>query len=486
MPPRWFRAAIAALALLLFGQCWVERSTAAPRDDFSTFLGGSGPTLDDALGIAVDPEGHVYVTGRAGSTDFPTTAGAFDTTHNGVFDAFVAKLSRDGSELVYCTFLGGALVDEATGIAVDPRGQAYVVGSTDSSDFPTTSGAFDTTRDGDNDAFVVKLSRDGSELGYSTLLGGSKSDFAAGVAVDPRGQAYLTGRTGSADFPTTPGAFDPTLDGAEDSFVARFSGDGSALGYSTLLGGSASDFGRGIAVDASGEAYLTGESESADFPTTAGAFDRTYGGSFDAFVGKLRSDGSGLAYSTYLGGPAADLGEAIAVHPSGEAYVTGRTGSGAFPVTAGAFDTTYGGGFSDAFVTNLGRTGSALAFSTLLGGAFDDEGLGIAIDPQRQAYLTGFTQSGDFPTTPGAFDTTLDFIDAFVSRVAGDGSALGYSSFLGGSAFDSGNAVAAGASRSAYVGGGTRSADFPTTPGTFDSTFGGGFFDGFATKLGTR
>jgi hypothetical protein len=452
---------------------------------YSTFLGGSGPSLDDGLGIAIDHSGYAYVTGRAGSGDFPTTAGAFDTTFGGIFDGFVAKVSRDGSTLVYSTFLGGASVDEPSGIAVDPQGQAYVVGSTQSGDFPTTAGAFDTTLDGPEDAFVTKLSRDGSTLVYSAFLGGSSDDFGSGISVDPSGLADVTGRTESGDFPTTAGAFDTTFGGLDDAFVTKLSRDGSALVYSTFLGGAAFDFGEGIAVDLRGDVYLTGETESGDFPTTAGAFDTTID-DVDAFVTKLSRDGSTLAYSTFLGGAFNDIGNGIAVDRSGQAYITGRTSSGDFPTTAGAFDTTFGGGFTDAFVAKLSRDGSALALSTFLGGAFDDAANGIAIDPSGHAYVTGSTQSGDFPTTAGAFDTTLGFIDAFVTKLDRDGSTLAYSTFLGGAFNDIGNGIAANPSGEAYVTGATSSADFPTTPGAFDTTFGGGFFDAFVTKLDTR
>jgi Beta-propeller repeat len=452
---------------------------------YSTFLGDGGPLLDDGLGIAVDPSGYAYVTGRAGSGDFPTTAGAFDTTFGGVFDAFVAKLSRDGSSLVYSTFLGGASVDEPSGIAVDPQGQAYVIGSTQSGDFPATPGAFDTALDGTEDAFVTKISRDGSALAYSTFLGGSSDDFGSGIAVDPSGQAFVTGRTESGDFLTTPGAFDTTFGGGlDDGFVTKLSRDGSALAYSTFLGGAAFDFGEGIAVDPSGYAYVTGLTESGDFPTTA-AFNTTLD-DVDAFVAKLSRDGSTLAYSTFLGGAFNDIAFGIAVDPSGQAYVAGRTSSGDFPTTAGAFDTTFGGGFSDAFVARLTRDGSALAYATFLGGAFDDAANGIAIDPSGHAYVTGFTQSGEFPITAGAFDTTLGFIDAFVTKLSRDGSTLGYSTFLGGAVNDGGNGIAVDPSGQAYVTGFTQSADFPTTAGAFDTTFGGGFFDAFVTKLDTR
>jgi hypothetical protein len=451
---------------------------------YSTFLGSTD--FDDVLAIATDSSGHVYVAGRTWSAGFPTTAGALDRSFNGVIDAYVAKLSRDGSRLLFSTFLGGASVDEPLGIAIGPRGDVYVTGSTDSTDFPTTTGAFDTSDDGVHDGFVAKLSGDGSKLVYSSLLGGDSSDFAAGIAVDPRGDAYVTGHTSSADFPTTPRAVDRVLGAPSDAFVAKLTGDGSALGFSTFVGGAGDDDGTGIALDPRGSAYVIGGTDSPDFPTTSGAFDRTFGGFFDAFVVKLARDGSALGYATLLGGADGDIGMGIAVRPRGDAHLAGRTGSPDFPTTPGAHDRSYGGGFSDGFVATLAADGSALGFSTFLGGSFDDEAAAIAVDPPGHRYVTGFTQSSDFPITPGAFDAKRDFIDAFVTKLERDGSAPAYSTFLGGAASDSGHGIAADASGRAYVAGDTRSADFPTTPGAFDTTYGGGFFDGFVTVLATR
>jgi hypothetical protein len=452
---------------------------------YSTYLGGS---LDDeGDGIAVDASGNAYVTGVTGSTNFPTTAGAFDTTPNSAADAFVTKLNPTGSVLVYSTYLGGSNFDRGFGIAVDAAGDAYVTGVTSSMNFPTTTGAFDTTYNGgEKDAFVTKLNATGSALVYSTYLGGSgDDDTGLGIAVDALGSAYVTGVT-STDFPTTMGAFDTTFNGDLDAFVTKLNPAGSALAYSTYLGGSGFDLGFGIAVDALGNAYVTGITDSTNFPTTTGAFDTSLNGSADAFVAKLNPAGSALAYSTYLGGSGLDEGVGIAVDALGNAYVAGVTESTTFPTTAGAFDTTFNGGIFDAFVTKLNSLGSGLLYSTYLGGSGLDLGRGIAVDALGNAYVTGVTESTNFPTTMGAFDTTLNGVsDAFVTKLnpslVGPAS-LVYSTYLGGSGRDEGDGIAVDAAGDAYVTGRTGSSNFPTTTGAFDTSFNGSA-DAFVTKI---
>ena len=391
---------------------------------YSTYLGGSG--FDGGFGIAVDSQGAAYVAGQTGSTDFPTTAGAFDTSANANADAFVAKLDPTGSSLAYSTYLGGSGTEAGFGIAVDSLGAAYVAGTTNSPNFPTTVGAFDTSGTAE-DAFVTKLNPLGSGLAYSTYLGGSSDDGGRGIAIDSAGAAYVTGRTGSTNFPTTAGAFDTTFNGGGgDVFVTKLNPLGSSLAYSTYLGGSSFEGGGlagvgEIAVDSAGAAYVTGETFSTDFPTTAGAFDTTFNGVDDVYVTKLDPTGSSLAYSTYLGGSSVDTGNGIAVDPQGTAYVTGRTASTNFPTTTGAFDTSWNGGFDDAFVTKLNPAGSSLDYSTYLGGSTrsDEFGLGIAVDSQGAGYVTGVTGSADFPTTAGAFDTSFNGGggDAFVTKL---------------------------------------------------------------------
>jgi hypothetical protein len=323
-------------------------------------------------------------------------------------------------------------------------------------------------------------------LAYSTYLGGSGSDLGSGIAVDGLGNAYVTGSAGSG-FPTTTGAFQTSGNG--DAFVSKLNAAGSGLVYSTYLGGGGTDGGSGIAVDASGNVYVTGSTGSHNFPTTAGAFQTTYGGGFaDVFMSKLNPDGSALVYSTYLGGARGDVAFSAAVDTSGNAYITGYTGSSNFPTTPGAFQTTFGGGGpdGDAFVSELNAAGSALVFSTYLGGSGDDTGHGITVDASGSAYVTGGTDSSNFPISPGAYQTTCPGggSRAFISRLNVGGSALLYSTYLCGASFGSfgqGGNMVVDASGNLYVTG-TAFSNFPTTPGAFQ-TSSSDFFDAFVTKL---
>ena len=393
---------------------------------YSTYLGGNGRYGDQGSGIAVDASGNAYVTGFA-APNFPTTPGAFQSTYTQGTGcsppcphAFITKLNATGSGLVYSTYLSGTDdFDYGSGIAVDSSGNAYVIGNTISSDFPTTPGAFQTTFGGDVDAFVTKLNAAGSSLLYSTYLGGPRFDAGRSIAVDASGNAYVTGET-IGSFPTTPGAFKTTFPGGEeDAFVSKLDATGSALDYSTYLGGSGvggyGDAGNGIAVDASGNAYVGGQTYSSDFPTTPGAFQTTYGGKEDGFVSKLNAAGSALVYSTYLGGSDLDWAFGITVDAFGNAYVTGQTYSSNFPVTADAFQTSLG--YVDDFVTKVNAAGSALLYSTYLGGNSYSEGNGIAVDASGSTYVAGYTGSTNFPTTPGAFQTgNGGSYDAFISK----------------------------------------------------------------------
>lgn len=451
---------------------------------YSTYLGGSA--FDSGNGIAVDASGNAYVTGFTQSSDFPTTPGAFDISLTGSQDAFVTKLNADGTALVYSTYLGGSDTDTGDAIAVDAFGNAYVTGSTQSSDFPTTLGAYDTTLGGVVDAFVTKLNATGTALLYSTYLGGSGLDRGGGITVDASGNAYVTGFTQSNDFPTTPGAFQTIMNGTEDAFVTKLNAAGTALVFSTFLGGGGSDTGNAIAVDAAGNVYVAGDTGSADFPTTLGAYDTTFNGISDVFITKMNAAGTALIYSTYIGGSITDQSSGIAIDASGNAYVTGFTQSSDYPTTPGAFDTVFNAsGSFDGFVTKLNPTGTALVYSTFLGGENDDFGVGIAVDAFGNAFVTGRTDSTDFPTTPGAFDTSLNGIqDAFITRFSLTGSNVLFSSYLGGGGIDVALGIALDPFANAYVTGQTTSSDFPTTPGAFDTSIGGVFQDAFVAKIG--
>jgi len=383
--------------------------------------------------------------------------------------------------LVYSTFLGGDVSDIGRAIAVDATGNAYITGSTNSSTatFPTTVGAFDTGQNGGLDAFVTKINAAGSALVYSTFLGGSGDDQGFGIALDGTNNAYITGVTNSVNFPTQ-NPFQAALEGLTDAFVTKLNTTGTALLYSSYLGGSLDDQGNAIAVDTANNAYVTGWTQSGGvtpFPTdpTPGALDATFNGVRDAFVSKFDPTlvgAASLLYSTFLGGNGSDEGRGIAVDAALRAYVTGVTDSGAvtpFPTTAGAFDETGNGG-TDAFVTRLNVAGSALEYSTFLGGTLGDEGNAIAVDAAENAYVTGETASLNFPTM-AAFDATRDVIpDAFVTKINSTGSALVYSTYLGGDGADIGRGIAVeGVGPTTYVTGETGSTNFPTAGSPFQA-----------------
>jgi hypothetical protein len=454
-----------------------------PELSFSTYLGGSGD--DRGNGIAVDGSGNVYVTGLTSSSDFPITFGTYDTSLDGWCDVYITKLNSMGSALSYSTYLGGSGDDYGYKIAVDGSGNVYVAGSTDSTDFPTTPSAYDTSFNGGySDVFVTKLNPMLSALSYSTYLGGNNDDWIRGMAIDGSGNAYVGGETFSTDFPATPGAYDTSYNGNTDVYITKVNSIGSALSYSTYLGGSDDERGgRGIAIDASGNAYITGYTKSTNFPTTPGAYDTSYNGNTDVFITKVNSIGSALSYSTYLGGSDDERGwGGIAIDGSENIYVTGYTISTNFPTTPGAYDISINGEV-DVFITKLNSMGSALSYSTYLGGNDWDYGYGIAVDGRGNACVTGYILSADFPTTPGAYDISYNGgKDLFMTKLNSTGSVLSYSTYLGGSGDDYGDEIVVDGSGNVYVIGRTLSADFPTTPGAYDTSY-NGTTDAFVIKF---
>jgi hypothetical protein len=474
-----------------------------PVLSYLSYLGGIAE--DEADDVALDTDGNIYVIGETQSTDFPkTTAGVLQGSNAGGAggaesaggDVFVLKLNPTGTAVLYATYIGGAGDDYGYTIAVDSAGNAYVGGETISNDFPTTVTLNPNQAGiaGYLDAFVLKLNAAGSALVYSSFLGGDGEDAVDAIAVDDMGQAYLAGFAGT-NFPTTAGAFQPAFAGGPwDAFVAKVNAGGTALVYSTYLGGSGSggELGLAMAIDQSGAAYVTGFVGSEDFPTTPGAFQPTFGGgAYDAFVTKLNSSGSGLVYSSYLGGgddedalPTGNyiLGFAgIALDSSKNAYVTGFTKSTDFPTTSGTLQSS-SGGQADAFVTKLSPSGSKL-YSTYLGGASDDYGIAIAVDADGNAYTTGQTQSDDFPKLRVTQAALAGGTDAFVTKLNAAGSGLVYSTYLGGSGNDRAYSVAVDSSGSAYVVGKTASTDLQTAAPLQNASGGGA--DGFLAVITT-
>jgi centrosomal CEP192-like protein/beta-propeller repeat-containing protein len=406
--------------------------------------------------------------------------------------------------LKYSTYLGGSGDDTGANgmqnIAVDPAGNAYIGGVTDSSDFPVTAGAFQAEFAGGGpntqcaiagDAFVTKVNAQGDAVVYSTYLGGNSDDCGEGIAVDASGHAYIAGETLSTDFPVTAGVFQPACkscsSGQADTFAAKLTPDGSALVYSTYIGGSGWDGVPMITVDRHDNMYIQGSTSSVDFPTTKGAFQTTCAacakGSLNTYVTKLNADGTALVYSTYLGGSTEEVcGSQIAVDSEGSLYVDGIAFSPDFPTTPGAFQTSLVGS-ADAFVTKLNPAGTALAYSTLLGGSGIEFVSGIAVDDGGNAYVTGATSSTDFPTTPGALHITYEGgpEDAFVTKINPSGTSLVYSTYLGGTGDDVGAGMALDSDGNAYIGGFTSSTDFPTLQ-AFQLANAGGY-DAFVTEL---
>ena len=425
-----------------------------PTLAYSTYLGGSGD--DSGLSLALDSSGNAYVTGYTASTNFPTK-NPLQASNAASSDVFVAKINSAGSALSYSTYLGGGGYDYAKGIAVDSGGNAYITGYTASTNFPTKN-PLQASNAGSNDAFIAKINSAGSALSYSTYLGGSGEDNGEGIAVDGSGNAYVTGYTGSASFPTK-NPIQASKTGLWDAFVSKINSAGSALVYSTYLGGSSSDYGLGIALDGSSNAYITGPTYSTNFPTR-NPLQASNGGEMDAFVSKINSAGSALTYSTYLGGSFNDFAEGIAVDRNGNSYVTGYTISNDFP-TQNPIQALKNGPF-DAFVTKINSAGSGLAYSTYLGGSGDCFAHGIAVDDMGNAIVTGDTSSADFPTMNPVQSSNSGSYDVFVTLIDATGSALSFSTYLGGVYHDYAKGIAIDDSNNAYLTGYTESDNFPS------------------------
>ena len=408
-----------------------------PTLAYSTMVGGV--SSDVAYGIAVDATGAATVCGGTGGTAFPTTAaGAYQTAYvGGVEDAFVTKLNAAGTALQYSTFLGGSYSENAQGIALDATGAATVTGSTGSANFPTTTGAYQTSHAGSIDAFVTKLNATGTALVYSTLLGSTGDEYARGLALDASGAVTVCGdstapviiydargpgtarwNAPSAVFPTTSGAFQTANAGGADAFVTKLNATGTALEYSTYLGSTSSDCAYGVALDAAGAATVCGSTSGSTFPTTSGAYQTAHGldgGSNDAFVTKLNTAGTALAYSTFLPGDAGDdCANAIALDATGAVLVCGYS-RGRFPTTADAYQAGLAGS-NDAFVARLDATCATLTYSTYLGTNLADYARAIAMDAAGAVYVGGDT-SNTFPTTVGAYQTAAGGSnDAWVAK----------------------------------------------------------------------
>ena len=504
-----------------------------PTLSYSTFFGGTN--AEYVVAVAADSAGNAYVCGLTISTDFPLTAGAFQAVNyaqsqNAVATAFISKFNPSGTALLYSTYLGGIgsaeaqheQGDYARDIAVDKSGNAYVTGYTHSPDFPLTGGAFQTTNGASNSGnatgFVTKLNPTGTALVYSTYLGGHILDEPTALTIDSTDDAYVSGLTFSTDFPVTSGAFQTVNNsagiGGFNDFVTKLNPSGTALVYSTYLGGDSSYgstigsiyWGNGIAVDSAGDAYATGFTSSGDFPVTSNAFQKvSHATGFAVTVTKLNPAGSALLYSTYLGGSTTSISEGLTIDSAGNAYVVGYTSDTDFPVTSGALLTinradTNTATSSDApnsgFITKINPTGSALVFSTYLGGTTGpwggDHVYGVALDSADNVYVAGSAMSADFPVTSNAYqptnhgathccDYTTYTSNGFLSELNAAGNTLLYSTYIGGSGTqnpygpggygDEAYNMTLGPNSNVYVVGYTSSSNFPVTENAVETTY---------------
>lgn len=343
--------------------------------------------------------GNNYVIGTTQSATYPVSLGAYDETINGNYDVFVTVVNSMGTDLIYSIFIGGNDYDVGYSLALDSNENVYLTGITKSSNFPTTTGAIDTTYNGNGDVFVLKLNPTGSSLLLSTFIGDAGEESGSSIAIDDDENIYVVGYTMSNAFPVTSGVYDITYNGGTDVFVLKLNSNGNSLLFSTFLRGSNNESPISIKLDVNGDVYLAGCTESSDFPVTTGAYDQIYNGNLDVFVTRINSTGSGLVFSTYIGESDyetfANYHGGMALDNNGNVYVAGQTSSTDFPVTTGAYDITHNGS-SDAYVFKLNSTVNSLLYSTFIGGNWKDFASSIVVDTDGSAYVIGSTWSSDF------------------------------------------------------------------------------------------
>lgn len=471
-----------AFGFAVKGRTASRRLRVDPEISYSTFFGGNG--IDAAYGIATGVDGDVYATGYTTSVNLPVKLGAFDTTYNGNYDAYVVRLRSDGEDYEYVTYIGGSAQDQGISICVDAAGAATVVGTTLSIDFPTTLNAYDRTFGFGpfyGDGFVTKLSSSGAQLVYSTYLGGNADDVPQRVVLGPLDNVYVAGWTRSNNFiapATASSAYDNTYAGTVglsygDAFLAVLKFDGTQLLYGTLLGGSGADAAFGIALDSSARVYLTGLAGQG-FPKKGAAF-QTYAGSGDCFIACVDPNASGaasLVFSDFLGGSKQDAGLYVTIDGEGAVLACGSTSSTNFPTVPGSYRTKYAGGSSDGFVVKMNAQGTQLGFSSFLGGNNADECAAVKVDPDNNVVVAGRTKSGNFPVTPGTFGPKYKgSTDGFICKLSPSGTTLLTSGFLGASSVEAIADLSVVAADDLWVGGTTTSAGFPLTPNAINKKF---------------
>lgn len=433
---------------------------------WGTYYGGSGS--EDALCTATDNAGNVYICGYTSSASSIATTGAYQTTYGGSTDAYLAKFSKSGS-LLWATYYGGSSDDYGRAVSTDASGNVYMAGSTSSSSAIATSGAYQTTYLGGDDAFIVKFNAAGA-IQWGTYYGGTNSDYAFGMAIDVSGNVCITGQTMSSSGIATSGSFRTYVSGSYDGFLAKFDGTG-AIQWGTYYGGSSADYGYGVATDAAGNIYIDGYTASASTMTTTGAYQTVLDGIYDAYLAKFNSAGT-IQWATYFGGDNADIGYGLAVTGAGDVYLAGYTYSTTSLATTGAYQTVYGGG-SDAFLAKFDNAGS-LQWATYYGGSALDEAHSVGIGAAGDVYITGMTQSTAAIATTGAHQPVFGGgIDAFLAQFTSAG-ALGWATYYGGSSNESAKFLSVGDSQNVYISGYTQSTTAMATSGAYQTTLGGG------------
>jgi hypothetical protein len=454
-----------------------------PVSYYSTFLGGS--QMDQATADALDGSNNLYVVGDTTSLAFPTTVGAYNRTFHGSSGNMivVSKLNPAGTGLVYSTYLGGWAQADAYGIAVDTSGDAFVAGDTGTggtSNYPTTAGGFQTSwaTGATTMGVLTELNPTGSSLVYSTLYGGNNVTSARALALDTSGNALIAGLSSSTNLPLANAAQATYGGGAYDAFLAKFNSAGTSLTYGTYLGAGGDDEAYGLALDGSGNAYVTGTTTSTGL-ATAGVFQVTQGGGTDAFVASYTSAGV-RSWLTYLGGSGSDAGNAIALDGLGNIYVTGNTSSSNFPVL-NPLQSGNGGG-QDAFLSELNNSGTALLFGSYLGGSGTDASNALAVTRTGDVLVAGSTSSSNFPVVNALQATLAGTTNAFLARVAAGGTAVLSATYWGGMANDRATGLALDTAGMAYLVGAATSSNFPTSAGAYQASYGGGS-DAFVSKL---
>ena len=449
----------------------------------STFLGGTDE--DYASAIAVDSGGNVYVTGYSKSSAYPTTTGAYQASNSGSHgNVIISKLDGDLSNLLASTYIGGSYVDKGYSIAIDNSGNVYVTGNSCSSDYPTTTGAYQTSNSGSCNVIISKLNSDLTTLLASTYIGGSYLDYGYSIALDSSGNVYVAGATRSNDYPTTTDAYQTIFNSSGDNpdiIISKLDGNLSNLLASTYLGGESSDEGFSITLDSSNNVYITGNSSSEiDYPTTTGTYKTGYFG--NVIVSKLNSDLTTLLASTYIGGSYLDYGYSIALDNSGNIYITGYSSSSDYPTTTNAYQTSKKSNYWDIIISKLNNDLTTLLASTYIGGSNQEYGSSLAVDSSSNVYITGNSYSSDYPTTTGAYQTSYSgsLNDVIVSKLDSDLTTLKASTYLGNY---SGSAIALDKTGNVYVAGSADSSNFPVSNDGYDNSFNGGSNDIFVSKL---